>query len=179
VIFRRSREDDVPTPEYAEDQYLTADDVTVLGAPLIADGRLEPEPPVRGLAAALDPHPETPDEDEGYVAYAEVRPHLERLAQLSAERMKLVEICLYARDRVNSPAAAERIDASLGELGVTPLRADGEPFDPALHEASATVPTTDPALHGLVADTELPGYADRGILVRPPVVTVYQQDGSP
>ncbi len=178
-------------PEYAEDQYLTADDATVLGVPLSAGGRLHPDRPAAALdphpetpeqpdrpAAALDPHPETP-EDEGYVAYAEVRPHLERLALLVAERARLIEICLYARDRVNSPAAAERIDTGLADLGVTPVRADGEPFDPGLHEASASVPTSDPALHGLVAETELLGYADRGVLVRPPVVTVYRREGSP
>jgi len=174
VIFRGSREDEESMPEYAEDQYLTADDATVLAVPLSAGGRLHPDRP----AAALDPHPETP-EDEGYVAYAEVRPHLERLALLVAERARLIEICLYARDRVNSPAAAERIDTGLADLGVTPVRADGEPFDPGLHEASASVPTSDPALHGLVAETELLGYADRGVLVRPPVVTVYRREGSP
>jgi hypothetical protein len=163
-------------PEYAEDQYLTPDDATVLGASFTADGRLQPA----GPPAA--PHPQPPADETGYVAYAEVRPHLERLV---ADRARLIEICLYARDRVNSRAAAERIDAGLGELGVTPVRADGEPFDPGRHEASASVPTDDPALHGLVAETELPGYADRGLLVRPPVVTVYrrnerdERDGGP
>jgi molecular chaperone GrpE len=177
-MFRRRREDEVAMTEHAEDQYLTADDATVLGASFTPDGRLQPDP-VPTLAASLDPHPETPDEDEGYVAYAEVKPHLERLSQLTAERAKLIEICLYARDRVDSPAAAERIDTSLGELGVTPLRADGELFDPGLHEAAASVPTSDPALHGLVAETELLGYADRGVLVRPPVVTVYRREEAP
>jgi len=166
-MFRRSRGDQGPLPEYAEDQYLTADDATVLGASFTADGRLQPD----GPPAAPDPQP--PADNAGYVAYAEVKPHLDRLV---ADRARLIEICLYARDRVNSRAAAERIDAGLGELGVTPVRADGEPFDPGRHEASASVLTDDPALHGLVAETELPGYADRGVLVRPPVVTVYRRN---
>jgi molecular chaperone GrpE len=169
-MSRRGRGDQDPLPGYAEDQYLTADDATVLGASCTADGTPQPDgPPV---APDAQPYPRSAA-DAGYVAYAEVKPHLERLL---ADRARLIEICLYARDRVNSRAAAERIDAGLGELGVTPVRADGEPFDPGRHEASASVPTDDPALHGRVAETELPGYADRGVLVRPPVVTVYRRN---
>jgi molecular chaperone GrpE len=110
------------------------------------------------------------------VPYADVLPHLQELARLQEERAALVELCLYARDRVNSPAAAERIDARLVELGITPLRPDGQPFDPAEHEAATGVPTDDPALHGRVAETEVPGYADHGRVVRPPVVSVYRRE---
>ena len=117
------------------------------------------------------------DGSGGWVAYAEVEPHLAELARLQQERTALIELCLYARDRVGSPAAAERVDAGLAALGITPLRPDGLPFDPSLHEAAATVPTEDPMLHGTVAETEVPGYADRGALVRPPVVSVYRRGG--
>ena len=118
------------------------------------------------------------DGSGGWVAYAEVEPHLAELARLQQERTALIELCLYARDRVASAAAAERVDAGLAGLGITPLRPDGERFDPARHEAAATVPTEDPARHGTVAETEVPGYADRGALVRPPVVSVYRR-GTP
>ena len=94
--------------------------------------------------------PAVDDGSGGWVAYAEVEPHLAELARLQQERVQLIELCLYARDRVASAAAAERVDAGLVELGVTPLRPDGLPFDPAQHEAAATVPTEDPALHGTV-----------------------------
>lgn len=114
------------------------------------------------------------DGSGGWVAYAEVEPHLDELERLQHERVALLDLCLYARDRVSSAAAAERIDAGLAELGITPLRPDGLPFDPAHHEAAATVPTPDPALHGRVAETEMVGYADNGVLVRPAVVSVYQ-----
>jgi molecular chaperone GrpE len=120
--------------------------------------------------------PAVDDGSGGWVAYAEVEPHLAELARLQQERARLIELCLYARDRVASAAAAERVDAGLVALGVTPLRPDGQPFDPAHHEAAASVPTEDPALHGTVAETEVPGYADRGALVRPPVVSVYRRD---
>jgi molecular chaperone GrpE len=118
------------------------------------------------------------DGSGGWVAYAEVEPHLAELARLQHERGQLIELCLYARDRIGSAAAAERVDAGLIALGITPLRPDGQPFDPAQHEAAASVPTEDPALHGTVAETEVPGYADRGALVRPPVVSVYRR-GAP
>jgi hypothetical protein len=97
------------------------------------------------------------------------------LARLREERTALIALCLYARDRVGSTAVADRIDARLAEIGVATVRPDGETFDPARHEASASLPTDDPALHNTVAETELPGYSDRGEAVRPPVVSVYQQ----
>jgi hypothetical protein len=37
------------------------------------------------------------------------------------------------------------------------------------------VPTSDEALVGTIAAVESPGYADRGVLLRAPVVTVYQR----
>lgn len=114
------------------------------------------------------------DGSGGWVAYADVEPHLDELERLQRERVALLDLCLYARDRVSSQAAAERIDAGLADLGITPLRPDGQQFDPSSHEAAATVPTPDPALHGRVAETEVVGYADNGVLVRPAVVSVYQ-----
>lgn len=114
------------------------------------------------------------EEGEAYVLYSDVRPHLEELAILQADRQKFIELILYARDRVTSPAAADRIDAGLRELGIEAIRPDGERFDPSRHEAAATVPTDDPEKHGLVAETETLGYSDRGHVVRPPIVTVYR-----
>jgi molecular chaperone GrpE len=118
------------------------------------------------------------DPDGAYVLYADVAPHLAELESLRGERRALIELCLYARDRANSRAAADRIDSGLAELGVTTLRPDGQQFDPGQHEAAASVPTDDPARHGTVAETEVPGYADRGVVVRPPVVSVYRREGS-
>lgn len=91
-----------------------------------------------------------------------------------AERDSLIDLCLYALDRARSAGVAERISAGMEAVGVRTLRPEGERFDPARHEAGGTVATDDPALDGLVAETEMPGFADRGRLVRPPVVTVYR-----
>lgn len=107
---------------------------------------------------------------------AEVAERLAELARLQEERAALIELCLYARDRASSPAAAERVDSGLARLGIVALRPDGERFDPARHEAATGVPTGNETLHGTVAETEVPGYADRGRVVRPPVVAVYRRE---
>ncbi|HEX3647241.1 MAG TPA: nucleotide exchange factor GrpE [Pseudonocardiaceae bacterium] len=99
------------------------------------------------------------------------------LAQAVADRGALLQLCLYALDRARSAAVAERIEQGLVAIGVTAVRPDGQPFDPALHEAAGTVPTDDAALAGLIAETEVVGFTDHGRIVRVPVVTVYQPRG--
>lgn len=96
----------------------------------------------------------------------------ELLDQALAERRALVQLCLYALDRA-SAGVVERIEEGLSTIGVVAVRADGERFDPTLHEAAGTVPTDDAALQGLVAETEVPGFCDRGRVLRAPIVTVY------
>lgn len=92
------------------------------------------------------------------------------------ERSAAVRLCLYAVDRARSLGVADRLLAGLADIGVTAVRPDGEVFDPARHEAGSIVPTDDPRLHGTVAATELVGFADRGRLVRVPIVAVYTGD---
>ncbi len=95
--------------------------------------------------------------------------------QALAERRSLVQLCLYALDRARSAGVAERLEEGLAGVGVTALRPDGIRFDPAFHEAGGTVATTDETLDGLVAETEVVGFADRGELLRAPIVTVYSK----
>lgn len=99
------------------------------------------------------------------------------LAQTLADRRTLVQLCLYALDRARSDGVAERIERGLAGVGVASVRPDGHSFDPALHEASDTVPTDDPALDGVIAETEMAGFTDNGRLLRAPVVLVYQLRG--
>jgi hypothetical protein len=89
------------------------------------------------------------------------------------ERGALVQLCVYAWDRARSSGVAERIEQGLASVGVSALRPDGDRFDPAQHEAGGTVRTEDPTLDGVVAETEVVGFSDRGTLLRVPVVTVY------
>jgi hypothetical protein len=95
--------------------------------------------------------------------------------QALAERKSLVALCLYALDRARSTGVAERIEEGLAAVGVQALRPDGQRFDPTYHEAGGTVATEDDALDGVVAETEVVGFSDRGELLRAPIVTVYNR----
>jgi molecular chaperone GrpE len=90
-----------------------------------------------------------------------------------ADRQALIQMCLYALDRARSGGVVERLEEGLAAIGVQALRPDGERFDPARHEAGGAVPTDDPALDGVVAETEITGFADHDRLLRAPIVTVY------
>nr|WP_243796000.1 nucleotide exchange factor GrpE [Saccharopolyspora gloriosae] len=100
--------------------------------------------------------------------------HIDPLDRARSERATLIRLCLYALDRARSNGVAERLADGLDDIGVARLRPDGQPFDPAWHEAGGTVPTDDPALDGIIAETEVLGFADRDQVLRAPIVTVYQ-----
>jgi molecular chaperone GrpE len=106
-----------------------------------------------------------------------VPPSAEALAldQALAERKSLVQLCLYAMDRAKSPGVVERLEEGLAGVGVAAMRPDGIRFDPAHHEAGGTVATTDENLDGVVAETEVVGFSDRGDVLRAPIVTVYSK----
>ncbi|GAA4537956.1 nucleotide exchange factor GrpE [Amycolatopsis samaneae] len=95
------------------------------------------------------------------------------LERALADRQTLIQLCLYALDRARSGGVVERLEHGLAGIGVEALRPDGERFDPALHEAGGAVATEDAALDGVVAETEIAGFADHGKLLRAPIVTVY------
>ncbi|WP_019856326.1 nucleotide exchange factor GrpE [Actinopolyspora mortivallis] len=106
-------------------------------------------------------------------------PLADPLERAVSERETLIRLCVYALDRARSTGVTERLEEGLDSVGVTALRPRGEPFDPARHEAGGVVATADHTLDGLVAETETLGFADRGRMVRPPVVTVYRLDPAP
>lgn len=95
------------------------------------------------------------------------------LERALADRQALIQMCLYALDRARSGGVVERLEEGLAAIGVQALRPDGERFDPARHEAGGALPTDDPALDGVVAETEVTGFADHDRLLRAPIVTVY------
>jgi len=100
------------------------------------------------------------------------------LDQALAERRSLVQLCLYALDRAKSPGVVERLEEGLAGVGVAAIRPDGVRFDPAHHEAGGTVATTDETLDGVVAETEVVGFSDRGDVLRVPIVTVYSKSAT-
>lgn len=97
---------------------------------------------------------------------------------VDGDRSTLIQACIYVRDRVTSKALADRLGWALQEAGVSTLAPTGARFDPAHHEAGGSVGTEDPAKAGTIAAVEVPGYADRGLVVRAPVVTVYRRDSA-
>jgi len=123
-------------------------------------------------AAASAPAADLGADAESQAAIANLSAHVD---QLGADRAALVNTCVYVRDRATSKAIADRIGASLRDVGVVTLAPTGIPFDPSHHEAGGNAPTPDPAHVGVIAAVEVPGYVDRGTLLRAPVVTVYRQ----
>ncbi|HEX6076847.1 MAG TPA: nucleotide exchange factor GrpE [Micromonosporaceae bacterium] len=98
--------------------------------------------------------------------------------QPDGDRSTLVQACIYVRDRATSKALADRLGWALQEAGVSMVTPTGARFDPAHHEAGGSVATDDPARVGTIAGVELPGYVDRGVVLRAPVVTVYRRDSN-
>ena len=96
-------------------------------------------------------------------------------ARLESERATLVQTCVYVRDRATSKAIADTIGRALTEVGVGTVAPVGVRFDPAHHEAGGATTTSDPAKVGTIAAVEVPGYVDRGVVLRAPVVTVYRE----
>ena len=66
----------------------------------------------------------------------------------------------------------------LREAGLERVDPTGEPFDPALHEAVATLPTPEGVEEHTVAATFQAGYTFQGALVRPARVQVYSGGSS-
>lgn len=99
------------------------------------------------------------------------------VADPGSERRQLIELLIYAWDRARSPGVWERLTEGLAAVGVQVLRPDGELFDPNVHEVGGIEATDDGARVGTVAETEVVGFADRGTVIREPVVVVYRHDG--
>jgi hypothetical protein len=129
-----------------------------------------------GSAAAPEQSDPTIEVNAGMIANLDDAPGVaeELLDQALAERKALVQLCLYALDRARSPGVVERLEEGLSGIGVKALRPDGDLFDPAHHEAGGTMPTQDVTMDGVVAETEVVGFADRGRLLRAPIVIVYK-----
>lgn len=125
--------------------------------------------------AGADPVPTSvPAESDGLVDSADADAGAVTPAA-DPERRQLIELLMYAWDRARSPGVWERLTEGLAAVGVTVLRPDGEPFDPNAHEVGGVEPTADDALVDTVAETEVAGFADRGTVIREPVVVVYRR----
>ena len=74
-------------------------------------------------------------------------------------------------------ATERELQATLARHGVKPIAAEGQRFDPHLHQAIAEVPSKG-AEPGSVVSVVQPGYTIGERLLRPAMVTVAKADGS-
>ena len=68
--------------------------------------------------------------------------------------------------------------AKLEGLGVRRVDAEGQHFDPAIHEAVSVVPTADPAQDGRVVGVVRRGYRINDDVLRPAAVAVAKKEGT-
>ncbi|GAA3447376.1 nucleotide exchange factor GrpE [Planomonospora venezuelensis] len=139
--------------------------------PAVPDG--DPAP------AASDPLKDVLEEVAGSGISQALTQQVERLfAGGRPSREALVEACIGCRDQIaeRHPRLADRLLAGLNRAGVREIVADGQRFDPRLHEAFGTEPTDRPELHDIVAETVKHGYADGDRVVRVPQVAVYRHE---
>jgi molecular chaperone GrpE len=73
-------------------------------------------------------------------------------------------------------ATERELQAALARHGVKPIQAEGQRFDPHLHQAIAEVPAKG-AEPGTVVNVVQPGYTIGDRLLRPAMVTVAKADG--
>jgi molecular chaperone GrpE len=107
-----------------------------------------------------------------------------RLAQLASERLVRellpvldnLERALEAEGdlRQGVRATHEQLIAVLGREGLTPVFSDGEPFDPAVHEAVMSQPSEDHEEDTVIQTFER-GYTLNGRPIRPAKVVVAKQ----
>lgn len=93
----------------------------------------------------------------------------------SEARAKLDESAKAVLDGVD--ATARELGAALARHGIKPIEAQGQRFDPNLHQAIAEVPSTD-AQPGTVVNVVQTGYLIGDRLLRPAMVTVAKSGGA-
>ena len=106
--------------------------------------------------------------------------------ELLADLLDVVDNLDRALDAARTNAGANQFDAlvqgvdlvrrqflaKLEGFGVTRIESEGQPFDPALHEAVSAVPAVDPSQDGLVVGIVRQGYRIGDDVLRPAAVAV-------
>lgn len=145
-------------------------------------GSAIPWAPLRRAAPAVSgPMAEALAEVAGSGISQALAQQVERLfAEGPPGREALVEACIGCRDQIaeRHPRLAGTLLDGLNRAGVREIVADGQRFDPRVHEAFGTEPTERPELHDVVAETVKRGYADGDRVIRVPQVAVYRH-GTP
>src|SRR6266550_275134 len=122
--------------------------------------------------AGADPVETTPDSN----ASAERDRYLRLAAEYDNYRKRSARERQDAGSRAQADLARQLIEA-LGDAGLEVINPVGETFDPALHEAVATEPTSAKEDDHVVSRVYQPGYLFKSQLLRPARVVVKQWNG--
>lgn len=94
------------------------------------------------------------------------------LSLQSAQKDKDLEVLLQGLIIVR-----QQFFTKLKAMGLAPIEAEDQPFDPKIHEAIATEPTEDPKRDGKVVEVYKAGYRLNDLLLRPALVRVSKKTG--
>lgn len=106
-----------------------------------------------------------------------IRELLEILDDLSRVTEAAPDATSAAALREGVELVSRKFRKTLRDAGLSRVEAEGEIFDPNVHEALTSVPTDDPDQDDRVAEVLTEGYRLDDRLLRPARVTVYQYDG--
>jgi molecular chaperone GrpE len=95
---------------------------------------------------------------------------LERVAHVDPQKVSVTSV-------IEGVQLVERkLVRMLESTGLEVVDAEGQPFDPEVHEAIATAPAEGPEADDTVSDVFQKGYLFKGNLLRPARVRVYKHD---
>lgn len=189
-LEREGHGGETPDARVAEERVEQGDGLSVEDAPTDLD-QPPPSDELRGLAEMRDRHLRLAAEFDNY----RKRVARERSETWQRAQAELAERLLDPLDDLQRFTSADpqdlteeavlegmrlverKITKTLEAAGLEALDAEGQPFDPEIHEAVTTAPTDDREADESVADVFQRGYRFKGTLLRPARVRVHRYTG--
>lgn len=189
-LEREGRGGETPDARVPEERVEQGDGLSVEDAPTDLD-QPPPSDELRGLAEMRDRHLRLAAEFDNY----RKRVARERSETWQRAQAELAERLLDPLDDLQRFTSADpqdlteeavlegmrlverKITKTLEAAGLEALDAEGQPFDPEIHEAVTTAPTDDREADESVADVFQRGYRFKGTLLRPARVRVHRYTG--
>jgi molecular chaperone GrpE len=189
-LEREGHGGEAPDARVPEERVEQGDGLAVEDAPTDLD-QPPPSDELRGLAEMRDRHLRLAAEFDNY----RKRVARERSETWQRAQAELAERLLDPLDDLQRFTSADpqdlteeavlegmrlverKITKTLEAAGLEALDAEGQPFDPEIHEAVTTAPTDDREADESVADVFQRGYRFKGTLLRPARVRVHRYTG--
>ncbi|CAN5206146.1 hypothetical protein BH23GEM4_BH23GEM4_21450 [soil metagenome] len=189
-LEREGHGGEAPDARVPEERVEQGDGLSVEDAPTDLD-QPPPSDELRGLAEMRDRHLRLAAEFDNY----RKRVARERSETWQRAQAELAERLLDPLDDLQRFTSADpqdlteeavlegmrlverKITKTLEAAGLEALDAEGQPFDPEIHEAVTTAPTDDREADESVADVFQRGYRFKGTLLRPARVRVHRYTG--